>query len=201
MISSTKSATTIAPASRRRRGSGRGVFHQRRQPHVLAAAQGDDGAEHRQPQEEDRGEFVRPHERRVEDVARHDAAEQDGDLDDDQYRRRHLGDPREDRVEPGEADGCRCRADGGSGIVRPPQCIFQVLLGVRRVCRGDDDYLTLKGARSRSRLAARRGCRYISPATPRPPARTSLPFLVEAGLLQRLPERLRVGSRRSCPWP
>ena len=38
----------------------------RRHAHVLAAPEGDDRAQHRQPQEQDRGQFVRPDERLVE---------------------------------------------------------------------------------------------------------------------------------------
>jgi hypothetical protein len=49
-----------------------------------------DGAQHGEPQEQDRGQFVRPDQRPVEDVARDHAGEQDDDLGDDQQRRRDL---------------------------------------------------------------------------------------------------------------
>ena len=60
--------------------------HQRGHPHVLAATQRQHGAEHGEPEEQQRGEFVRPDQRTVERVARDDADEQDGDLGRHQQR-------------------------------------------------------------------------------------------------------------------
>ena len=85
----------------RQRGAGRdqleigphrgpGAGDHRRHPHVLGAAERDRRAQHRQPQEQDRGQFVRPDQRPVQAVARHHAGEQDDDLGDDQQRRRNL---------------------------------------------------------------------------------------------------------------
>ena len=62
----------------------------RRHPHVLGAAERDRGAQHGEPQEQDRGQFVRPDQRPVQPVARHHAGKQDDDLGDDQQRRRNL---------------------------------------------------------------------------------------------------------------
>ena len=70
----------IEQRPRRRRQHADGGGH----AHMLVAAKGDHRAEHRQPQKQHRGEFVRPHQRRVEHVARHHAAEQDHDLGRDQ---------------------------------------------------------------------------------------------------------------------
>ena len=58
-----------------------------RHAHVLVAAERDDRAEHRQPQEQRRGKLVRPDQRPVEHVTRHDAREQD------QRSRRQPGPP------------------------------------------------------------------------------------------------------------
>ena len=49
-------------------------------------AEGEDAAQHREPQEQQRGEFVGPDQRVVEDVAGDDADEEDDDLGDDQKR-------------------------------------------------------------------------------------------------------------------
>ncbi len=53
-----------APPARRRQPDQEG------EPHVLGAAQRDDRAEHGEPQEQRRGELVRPGQRGIEDVAR-----------------------------------------------------------------------------------------------------------------------------------
>jgi hypothetical protein len=58
---------------------------------VLAAPQRDDGSEHRQPQEQEIGELVRPHQRTVEDVARDNAGEKDAGFGDDQPGAKRLG--------------------------------------------------------------------------------------------------------------
>ena len=77
-----------------RRGNGQHIeerARRRRYPaddgghaHVLAAAQCHHRTQHRQPDEENRGEFVRPEDRLVENVARHYTCEQDGHLDGDE---------------------------------------------------------------------------------------------------------------------
>ena len=56
------------------------------QPHMPVAAQRDDGADHRQPQEQKRGEFVGPDDRAVEHIARDDAGKQDAGLGQHQHR-------------------------------------------------------------------------------------------------------------------
>ena len=83
-----------------RRGNGQHIeerAHRRRHhaddgghAHVLAAAQCHHRTQHRQPQEQDRGQLVGPEERPVEDVARDHAGEQDDDLGHDEQRRRGL---------------------------------------------------------------------------------------------------------------
>ena len=60
------------------------VADEGRQPHVLAAAQRDHRAQHREPEEQHGGEFVRPGERFREDVARPRAGAEDQDLGHDQ---------------------------------------------------------------------------------------------------------------------
>ena len=57
--------------------------------HVFAALEGHGRAQHRQPQEKDRGDFVRPDQRVLEQVASHDARQQHGDLGGHQQRDRH----------------------------------------------------------------------------------------------------------------
>ena len=84
-----------------------GVVDERAHAHVLDAPIGDDGAEHREPQEQDRGKLVRPGERPVEDVARDDAAEQDRGLDRDEHAGRDL-----DRLPDGALGERRGRARG-----------------------------------------------------------------------------------------
>ena len=59
---------------------------------MLVAAERDHRAEHRQPQEQDRGQLVRPDQRMIEDVARDDAAEQNDDLGRNQRCRQNLDD-------------------------------------------------------------------------------------------------------------
>ncbi len=62
----------------------------RRHPHMLGAAECDRSAQHGEPQEQDRRQFVRPDQRPVQPVARHHAGKQDDDLGYDQQRRRNL---------------------------------------------------------------------------------------------------------------
>ena len=71
-------------------------------PHVLAAAQRHDRAEHREPDEEDRGEFVRPDQRVVQRIAPEDAGEQHDDLDEHEDRGGKLDDPADGIVQPFE---------------------------------------------------------------------------------------------------
>ena len=52
--------------------------------HVLAAAQRHHRTQHRQPQEQDRGQLVRPEDRLVEDIAGDHAGQQDDDLGHDE---------------------------------------------------------------------------------------------------------------------
>ena len=66
------------------------VGDHRRHPHVLGAAECDRGAQHGEPQEQDRRQFVRPDQRLVQRIARHHAGKQDDDFGDDQQRRRNL---------------------------------------------------------------------------------------------------------------
>ena len=61
-----------------------------RHPHVLGTPERHRSPQHRQPQEQDRGQFVRPDQRPVHPVARHHARKQDDDLGDDQECRRNL---------------------------------------------------------------------------------------------------------------
>ena len=92
-ISSRKaSAATTATMSRKARHRLRQHADKRRHAHVLVPPERHHGAEHRQPQEEDRGELVRPDERLVEDVAADDAGEEHDDLGDDEQP--PLGTPR-----------------------------------------------------------------------------------------------------------
>ena len=76
-------------------------------PHVLAAAQRHDRAEHGEPNEEDRGELVRPDERVVQRIAPDDAGEQHDDLDDDEDRRRELNHAADGVVQPLEPGNWR----------------------------------------------------------------------------------------------
>ena len=61
--------------------------YHRRHPHVLGTAERHRRAQHRQPQEQDRRQFVRPDQRLAQSVARHHAGKQDHDLGNDQDRR------------------------------------------------------------------------------------------------------------------
>ena len=60
------------------------------QPEVLVAVERDGGAQHRKPQEADRGGLVDPHDREGEDVAGYDAREQQDDDRQQKKRRNHL---------------------------------------------------------------------------------------------------------------
>jgi len=55
-------------------------IHKRRQPHVLVAAQCHDRSQHRQPKEQEVGEFVGPHQRAVEGIARNDTGKENAGL-------------------------------------------------------------------------------------------------------------------------
>jgi hypothetical protein len=85
------------PAQRRRRER-----YQKAEPHVLGAPQRNDGAEHRQPQEQDGGELIRPGQRPIEDVTRDHARQQHQNLDRDQDGGRDFGDAGEQPVEAAE---------------------------------------------------------------------------------------------------
>ena len=74
-----------------------GAGDDRRHPHVLGTAECHRRAQHGQPQEQDRRQFVRPDQRPVQRVARHHAGEQDDDFGDHQERCRDL----DQRSQPG----------------------------------------------------------------------------------------------------
>jgi hypothetical protein len=61
---------------------GLGVGHHRGHAHVLGTAKRHRRSQHRKPQEQDRGQFIRPDQRLVQPVARHHARKQDHDLGD-----------------------------------------------------------------------------------------------------------------------
>ena len=67
------------------------------QPHVAGPLDRDRGAEHRQPQEQDRRQFVGPDDGVVEHRPRHDADEEDADLRHDDRRGRGSRSPDEAR--------------------------------------------------------------------------------------------------------
>ena len=69
--------------------------------HVFATLEGNDRAQHGEPQEQDRSEFIRPHDRLVKDVTCQDAGKQNNDLGDDQQRRRDLDQRAQDGIDPG----------------------------------------------------------------------------------------------------
>ena len=135
----------------RRAGAGDDRGH----PHVLGAAERHRGAQHRQPQEQDRGQFVRPDQRAVQAVARHHAGEQDDDLGDDQQRRRDFDQHPERRFE-------RC---GERTAAR----------GHRLAGRRDGAFGVSSHDGSLGEHAVTTACRRISPAAPRP-ASPYLPF-------------------------
>ena len=61
-----------------------GPRHQRRHAHVLVAAQGDCRPQHRQPEEQRRGQFIRPGDRPVQHIAGENAGKQRHDFGDQQ---------------------------------------------------------------------------------------------------------------------
>ena len=71
--------------------------HEDGEPDVLAAPVGDDRAEHRQPQQQDRRQLVGPDQRLAQDVAGVHFGRQDDDFDRNQERGDRLGD-RADRA-------------------------------------------------------------------------------------------------------
>ena len=88
-----------------------GARNQRRHAHVLGAAERHHRAQHGQPQEQDRRQFIRPDQRRMQHVTGHHPGEQDHDLGDDQQRRRDFHQVAEDVLERCEprtaARGCQ----------------------------------------------------------------------------------------------
>ena len=72
------------------------------EPHMFGPPQRDDGAQHGEPQEQRRGEFVRPGQRRIEHVTRDHAGQQHQDFDPDQRGGGDLGGRRENPVEGSE---------------------------------------------------------------------------------------------------
>ena len=57
---------------------------------MLAARQGDDAAEHREPKKHDAGKFIGPDDRPMEREAGDDSRKQDDDFHGDKRRRRHF---------------------------------------------------------------------------------------------------------------
>ncbi len=78
----------MAIKSRKARLLGLELADDRRHAHVFAALEGDDGAQHRQLQEQDGCQLVGPHERLVKHVAARHARQQDDDLGEHQQRGR-----------------------------------------------------------------------------------------------------------------
>ena len=72
------------------------------EPHMFGPPQRDDGAQHGEPEEQRRGEFVRPRQRRIEHVTRDHAGQQHQDFDADQRGGGHLGGRGENPVEGSE---------------------------------------------------------------------------------------------------
>ena len=71
-----------------------------RHAHVLTAPERHHRPQHGEPQEQDRGQLVRPDEWLVKDIARDHAGEQDADLGHDQSRRRDLDQGPQRRLQP-----------------------------------------------------------------------------------------------------
>ena len=99
------------PLRRRRQ-----LVDERHHAQVLAAPERERAAEHRKPQEQDRGQLIGPHQRAVEHVAREDAGEQDDDLGDDQRGGACFQEPRRCR----DPDARPSRADR-NGFRQPPR--------------------------------------------------------------------------------
>ncbi|MNE81324.1 hypothetical protein D3C80_1779630 [compost metagenome] len=76
---------------------------------MRAALQRNDGAQHRQPEEQDAGQFIGPGDRRMQDIAREGATAQDGDLGKHDQRGRNLHDP---------AHGAAPHGKGGAWFLR-----------------------------------------------------------------------------------
>ena len=97
LVGRPRRSTAEKPAPRRsrrhraaaRRGGGNNA-DARRHPHVLVAAERDHRSQHREPEKQRRGQFVRPDQRAIEDVARDDATEQNDDLGRHQAGRHEL---------------------------------------------------------------------------------------------------------------
>ena len=175
-ISSTNTMTISAPSvSTHARRSGEQQVDERGEAHVLAAAQRDHRAQHREPQEQDRRELVGPRQRLVEDVARDHAGEQDGDLGDDQRRRRNLGEPA-----PARGRGAAKRAR--RRVVERPRCAMRAA-GTR----------TAVSRRRNSGYAVTPACRNTSPASPTPRRRTCPSTPRRTGLGERGAERVLSG--------
>ena len=86
--------------------------HQPGHPHVLAALQRQHGPQHRQPQEQDRGQFVRPHQRRMEDIPRRDPRPEDHNLRNDENGRDERDEEADDALE-----AARHSSEGGRGKI------------------------------------------------------------------------------------
>ena len=142
---------------------------------MFAALERDHRAQHGKPKKQDRREFIRPNDRRVEDVAGQDAGKKHNDLCDHQQRRRNLNEWNQDGIDPGCPWGLNA-----SGLPVPYH-IFHVLPLVLRCSEaGFVGVLT-------SRL-----CELTDGLFEDVPgffAEFLLPFLVEACLTQRFAER------------
>ena len=88
-------------------------------PHVLGAAERHRRTQHGEPQEQDRGQFVRPDQRTVQPVARHHASEQDDDLGEDEQRRRNLDQRAKEDIQS------KPKAIGGEGAEPPRRSRFR----------------------------------------------------------------------------
>src|SRR5579859_1722514 len=72
---------------------------------MLALRKRKHGAEHREPEEQDGGDFVGPGERRAKHIARGDAGKQNRNLGDDETCRRDFDEADEETFEAGECHG------------------------------------------------------------------------------------------------
>jgi hypothetical protein len=91
----TRNASTAPDANKSRSRRRRQYRDSRRHAHVLVAAQRDHGAEHGEPQKQDRRQFVRPHQRMAEHVTGNDATEENHDFGGDQECDGKLNEPAE----------------------------------------------------------------------------------------------------------
>ena len=91
--------THSASASKKARRRGTASVDERAHPHMLERADRRHRTEHGEPQEEDRGELVGPDQRRVQDIARDDAGEEDQRFERDERARERLDDAPDRKVD------------------------------------------------------------------------------------------------------